>query len=50
MGVQGQSSADAAAILEMIAGEIGRTELGQDLLDEIDKIPAFRLRSMRSTG
>jgi predicted phage tail protein len=38
IGVQGQSSADAAAILEMIAGEIGRTELGQDILDEIDKI------------
>ncbi|MEI7052216.1 phage tail protein [Pseudomonas koreensis] len=42
MGVQGQSSADAAAILEMIAGEIGRTELGQDLLDEIDKIPGLQ--------
>jgi len=39
MGVQGQSSGDAAAILEMIAGEIGRTELGKDILDEIDKIP-----------
>ncbi|MGY2337987.1 host specificity protein J [Pseudomonas sp. SDO5532_S415] len=39
IGVQGQSSADAAAILEMIAGEIGRTELGQDILDEIGKIP-----------
>lgn len=42
MGVQGQSSADAAAILEMIAGEIGRTELGQDLLDEIEKIPGLQ--------
>jgi predicted phage tail protein len=42
IGVQGQSSADAAAILEMIAGEIGRTELGQDLLDEIDKIPGLQ--------
>jgi predicted phage tail protein len=42
MGVQGQSSSDAAAILEMIAGEIGRTELGQDLLDEIDKIPGLQ--------
>jgi len=41
-GVQGQSSADAAAILEMIAGEIGRTELGQDILDEIDKIPGLQ--------
>ncbi|WP_085747290.1 phage tail protein [Pseudomonas sp. R45(2017)] len=43
-GVQGQSSADAAAILEMIAGEIGRTELGQDILDEIDKIPGLQAR------
>lgn len=41
-GVQGQSSADAAAILEMIAGEIGRTELGKDILDEIDKIPGLQ--------
>ncbi|WP_212625059.1 phage tail protein [Pseudomonas sp. PP3] len=42
IGVQGQSSADAAAILEMIAGEIGRMELGQDILDEIDKIPGLQ--------
>lgn len=42
MGVQGQSSSDAAAILEMIAGEIGRTELGKDILDEIDKIPGLQ--------
>ncbi|WP_016774024.1 phage tail protein, partial [Pseudomonas sp. R62] len=42
LGVQGQSSSDAAAILEMIAGEIGRTELGQDILDEIDKIPGLQ--------
>jgi predicted phage tail protein len=42
IGVQGQSSSDAAAILEMIAGEIGRTELGQDILDEIDKIPGLQ--------
>lgn len=42
IGVQGQSSADAAAILEMIAGEIGGTELGQDILDEIDKIPGLQ--------
>jgi predicted phage tail protein len=42
IGVQGQSSADAAAILEMIAGEIGRTELGRDILDEIDKIPGLQ--------
>lgn len=42
IGVQGQSSSDAAAILEMIAGEIGRTELGQDIIDEIDKIPGLQ--------
>ena len=42
IGVQGQSSADAGDILEMIAGEIGRTELGQDILDEIDKIPGLQ--------
>jgi predicted phage tail protein len=42
IGVQGQSSSDAAAILEMIAGQIGETELGQDLLDEINKIPGLQ--------
>lgn len=42
IGVQGQSSADAAAILEMIAGQITETELGQDLLDEIEKIPGLQ--------
>jgi predicted phage tail protein len=42
IGVMGQSSADAAAILEMIAGQIGETELGQDLLDEINKIPGLQ--------
>ncbi|QAY87207.1 host specificity protein J [Pseudomonas arsenicoxydans] len=43
-GVQGQSSADATAILEMIAGQITETELGQDLLDEIEKIPGLQLQ------
>ncbi len=42
LGVQGQSSSDAAAILEMIAGQITETELGQDLRDEIDKIPGLQ--------
>ncbi|PMV79608.1 MULTISPECIES: host specificity protein J [unclassified Pseudomonas] len=42
IGVMGQSSADAAAILEMIAGQIGETELGQDLLDQINKIPGLQ--------
>jgi predicted phage tail protein len=42
MGVQGQSSANAADILEMIAGKITETELGQVLLDEINKIPGLQ--------
>jgi predicted phage tail protein len=42
LGVMGQSSSDASAILEMIAGQIGETELGQDLLDEINKIPGLQ--------
>jgi predicted phage tail protein len=42
IGVQGQSSSEAAPILEMIAGQIGRTELGQDIIDEIDKIPGLQ--------
>ncbi|KII36833.1 host specificity protein J [Pseudomonas fluorescens] len=42
MGVQGQSSSDAAAILEMIAGQITETELGEDLLAEIEKIPGLQ--------
>jgi predicted phage tail protein len=42
LGVQGQSSSNAGDILEMIAGQIGRTELGEDLLTEIDKIPRLQ--------
>ncbi|MGA5718103.1 host specificity protein J [Pseudomonas atacamensis] len=42
LGVQGQSSSNAGDILEMIAGQIGRTELGEDLLTEIDKIPGIQ--------
>ncbi|MHC8342519.1 TipJ family phage tail tip protein [Pseudomonas sp. RT6P73] len=42
LGVMGQSSSDVSAILEMIAGQIGETELGQDLLDEINKIPGLQ--------
>jgi len=41
-GVMGMASADAAPVLELIAGEIGRTELGKDILDEIDKIPGLQ--------
>ncbi|PPS23786.1 host specificity protein, partial [Pseudomonas amygdali pv. morsprunorum] len=36
IGVMGQTSSDAGPILEMIAGQIGETELGQGLLDKID--------------
>jgi predicted phage tail protein len=42
IGVQGQSSADAGAILEMLAGQITETELGEDLLSEIEKIPVLQ--------
>ncbi|WP_433739005.1 host specificity protein J [Pseudomonas putida] len=42
MGVQGQSSSEAAPVLELIAGQVGRSELGQDILDEIDKIPGLQ--------
>lgn len=38
--VMGQSSADATAILEYIAGQISETELGQNLLDRINLIDA----------
>ncbi|MCP1506813.1 putative phage tail protein [Pseudomonas marginalis] len=41
-GVIGQASSDAAPVLELIAGQIGRTELGQDINDEIDKIPGLQ--------
>ena len=42
MGVQGQSSANAGDILEMLAGQITETELGEDLLAEIEKIPVLQ--------
>ncbi|KDD65301.1 hypothetical protein V466_28950 [Pseudomonas mandelii PD30] len=42
IGVQGQSSSNASPILAMIAGKITETELGQDLLDEIEKIPGLQ--------
>ncbi|WP_285409317.1 phage tail protein [Pseudomonas sp. FR229a] len=42
IGVQGQSSSDAAAILELIAGQIGETELSDDLRGEIEKIPGLQ--------
>lgn len=41
-GVMGMASADAEPVLDLIAGQIGRTELGQDITDEIDKIPGLQ--------
>jgi predicted phage tail protein len=38
VGVMGQTSSEAGAILDMIAGQIGETELGQHLLERIDLI------------
>jgi predicted phage tail protein len=35
-GVLGQSGMDASPILDLIAGQIGETELGQELIDKID--------------
>ncbi|MDD1966202.1 phage tail protein [Pseudomonas putida] len=37
-GVMGQSSSEAGPILEMLAGQIGESELGQDLKDKIELI------------
>ncbi len=37
-GVLGQSSSDASPILDLIAGQIGETELGKHLLDRIELI------------
>jgi len=42
MGVQGQSSSDASAILELIAHQVGETELGQDIVDKINLIPGLQ--------
>ncbi|APO81798.1 phage tail protein [Pseudomonas putida] len=38
----GQSGADAGPILELISGQITESELGQDLLAEIQKIPGLQ--------
>ncbi|WP_054915185.1 MULTISPECIES: host specificity protein J [Pseudomonas] len=35
-GVLGQSSSDASPVLELIAGQIGESELGKELIDKID--------------
>ena len=41
-GVMGQTSSEAGPVLDLIAGQIGKTELGKDLLDEIEKIPGLQ--------
>ncbi|KAE9642369.1 DUF1983 domain-containing protein [Pseudomonas sp. PB103] len=40
--VPAQTSNDVSAYLAAMAGKVGRTELGQDILDEIDKIPGLQ--------
>lgn len=35
-GVLGQSSSDASPVLELIAGQIGESELGKEVIDKID--------------
>ncbi|WP_421557147.1 phage tail protein [Pseudomonas canadensis] len=41
-GVMGRASSDAGPVLDLVAGKIGRTELGQDIVKEIDKIPGLQ--------
>jgi hypothetical protein len=40
--VPAQTSNDVSAYLAALAGKVGRTELGQDIVDEIDKIPGLQ--------
>ncbi|MDH0740405.1 phage tail tip fiber protein, partial [Achromobacter spanius] len=49
-GVLGQSSADATEILEYLTGKITQTQLAQDILAPIEKIPVLETRiSQEST-
>ena len=41
-GVMGRASSDGGPVLDLVAGKIGRTELGQDIVKEIDKIPGLQ--------
>jgi len=41
-GVLGQASSEAGPILELIAGQIGETELSEELRGEIEKIPGLQ--------
>lgn len=49
--VRGTSSADPELILEYLKGKITESELGQDLLDEIDKIPGLeeQIKNIKNT-
>ncbi|WP_312151941.1 host specificity protein J [Pseudomonas sp.] len=40
--LMGQSGSDAGPILELIGGQITESELGQDLLEQIQKIPGLQ--------
>lgn len=40
--VPAQTSNDVSAYLAAMAGKVGRTELGQDIVSEIDKIPGLQ--------
>ena len=40
--VPAQTSNDVSAYMAAMAGKVGRTELGQDIVDEIDKIPGLQ--------
>ncbi|RBB99685.1 DUF1983 domain-containing protein [Pseudomonas sp. MWU12-2115] len=40
--VPAQTSNDVSAYLAALAGKVGHTELGQDIIDEIDKIPGLQ--------
>jgi len=41
-GVFGQASSEAGPILDLLAGKISHTELGKDLLSEIEKVPGLQ--------
>ncbi|WP_421557805.1 phage tail protein [Pseudomonas canadensis] len=41
-GVMGRASSDAGPVLDLVAGKIGLTELGQEIVKEIDKIPGLQ--------
>lgn len=41
-GVNGQSSSDASSVLSQIAGQLGKSSLGAELLDPIESIPSIQ--------